>query len=70
MLPIGGAFPMDGPLAAKAAAMLRPRAAMPIHYATFPILAQDASAFTEALAEKAPACTALLPAPCQSVTFD
>ena len=69
MLPIGGVFTMDGPLAAKAAAMLKARAAMPIHYATFPILAQDASAFTEALAQKAPDCKALVLEPCQSVDF-
>lgn len=70
MLPIGGVFTMDGPLAAKAAALLKPRFAMPIHFATFPVLAQDATAFLDALTDKAPDCRPLLPEAGQSVDVD
>ena len=69
-LPAGGVFTMDGPLAAKAAALLKARAAMPIHYATFPVLAPDASAFTEALKEKAPDCRAFVMEPNTSATLE
>jgi len=43
---------------------------MPIHYATFPVLAPDASAFTEALKEKAPDCRAFIMEPNTSATLD
>jgi len=70
ILPIGGIFTMDAPLAAKAAALLRAKAAMPIHFATFPILAQSAEPFVEELARRAPGCRAFLPAPCAPTLFE
>ncbi|MHC4959073.1 MAG: metal-dependent hydrolase [Planctomycetota bacterium] len=45
-LPIGDLFTMDGALATKAAEWIGPKVAVPVHYKTFPPLAQDASAFT------------------------
>ena len=69
-LPAGGVFTMDGPLAAKAAALLKAKAAMPIHYATFPVLAPDAEAFVEALREKAPHCRPFVMRPNTSAVLD
>ena len=69
-LPAGGIFTMDGVLAAKAAALLKAKASMPIHYATFPILAQNADAFVAALKEKAPDCIPFVMTPGTSADLD
>ncbi len=45
-IPIGDRFTMDATLGAKAAELIKPRVAIPVHYKTFPILAQDANGFT------------------------
>jgi len=52
LLPIGGHFTMDGPMAAKAAEAVKAKLVIPDHYATFPVLASDPSAFIEAAKEK------------------
>lgn len=44
-LPIGDRFTMGPELATRAAEMIKPRIAIPIHYRTFPPLVQDASRF-------------------------
>jgi L-ascorbate metabolism protein UlaG (beta-lactamase superfamily) len=44
-IPIGDRFTMGGELAGRAADLINPRYAIPIHYKTFPQLAQDASKF-------------------------
>ncbi len=69
-LPAGGVFTMDGPLAARAASLLRAKAAMPIHYATFPVLVPNADAFVKALAEKAPDCRPFVMEPNSSAMLD
>ncbi len=45
ILPIGGYYTMGAKGAAMAAEMLQPSAIIPIHYRTFPVLAQSADAF-------------------------
>ena len=70
LLPAGGVFTMDGPLAAKAAALLGVPVAMPMHYKTFPVLAQSADAFVEALKECAPNCRPLVMNPGDMVVLD
>lgn len=54
ILPIGGVFTMGPEEAAHACALIRPRLAIPEHYATFPVLEQTAEAFSEAVARRAP----------------
>jgi len=49
ILPIGGYFTMGAKGAALAAEMLDPAAIIPCHYKTFPVLAQSADEFREAL---------------------
>lgn len=49
LLPIGGVFTMDGAQAALAAMMLRCRKVVPMHWGTFPALAQHVDGFREEL---------------------
>ncbi len=44
-IPVGDRFTMDAQLATKAAEFIQPRIAIPIHYKTFDLLAQDISGF-------------------------
>jgi L-ascorbate metabolism protein UlaG (beta-lactamase superfamily) len=52
ILPIGDYFTMGARGAAIAAQMLQPTAIIPVHYKTFPVLAQSADEFREALSGK------------------
>jgi L-ascorbate metabolism protein UlaG (beta-lactamase superfamily) len=54
LLPIGGVFTMDAYQASEAVKMIRPRRVVPIHYASFPIIAQKADDFIAQCALKAP----------------
>jgi len=54
ILPIGGVFTMDAYQAGEAAKMLNPKVAVPIHYASFPIIAKTADEFVRECGEKAP----------------
>lgn len=56
LLPTGGVFTMDGRQAALAAKMLKAKAVIPMHWGTFPVLAQDTADFERELASRAPAC--------------
>lgn len=69
LLPIGGVFTMDAGQAALACALLRPRKVIPMHWGTFPVLAQDTTAFKKALESAAPACTCVDMRPGQTVTL-
>jgi L-ascorbate metabolism protein UlaG (beta-lactamase superfamily) len=68
ILPIGDRFTMGAKGAALAAEMLQPAAILPGHYKTFPLLAQSAEAFREALS---PALRGVLhtPEPGQSLAW-
>ncbi|MBI5117014.1 metal-dependent hydrolase [Candidatus Poribacteria bacterium] len=54
LLPIGSVFTMDPFQAAHALTLLKPKAVIPMHYQTFPILEPDASEFLKLAKEKAP----------------
>lgn len=54
LLPIGGVFTMDAYQAAEAVKLLNPKAAVPVHYASFPIVAQEAGEFVKLCGEIAP----------------
>jgi L-ascorbate metabolism protein UlaG (beta-lactamase superfamily) len=45
LIPIGDRFTMGPELATRAAEWIKPKIAVPMHYKTWPLLAQDASAF-------------------------
>lgn len=69
MLPVGGVFTMDGEDAARAAALLKASAAMPMHYGTFGVLAQTPEVFFKALPLHAPDCRPLLLNPGQTIAL-
>lgn len=54
LIPIGDRFTMDGRQAAHALRHLKPKHAIPIHFKTFPLLAQSADNFVRHAREVAP----------------
>ncbi|MDR3176369.1 MAG: metal-dependent hydrolase [Desulfovibrio sp.] len=67
LLPTGGFYTMDGRQAALAASMLKCKAAVPMHWGTFPVLAQDTLEFEKELSIRVPACRILKMRPGQSL---
>jgi L-ascorbate metabolism protein UlaG (beta-lactamase superfamily) len=54
MLPIGSVFTMDALQAAWAVKLLSPQVVIPMHYKTFPIIAQDANEFSALVQKETP----------------
>lgn len=69
LLPIGGFFTMDGLQAAHAARLLKAKAVIPMHWGTFPILAQNTDDFATQLAVHAPECRLVSVASGETVTL-
>jgi L-ascorbate metabolism protein UlaG (beta-lactamase superfamily) len=69
LVPIGGVFTMDAYQAAEAVRLLNPKMAIPIHYASFPIIAKSADEFLALCKEKAPHVRALAPKVGESVAL-
>jgi L-ascorbate metabolism protein UlaG (beta-lactamase superfamily) len=67
IVPIGGIFTMDALQASEAVRMLNPKIAIPIHYASFPIIAKTANEFIERCAERAPHVKVIALAPGESL---
>lgn len=68
LINIGGHFGMTPAMAAKAAAAVKAKLAIPHHFGTFPVLTQDPKPFVDALGkEKIPA---LVMKPGQAVVFE
>ncbi len=59
LVPVGDRYTMSPGLAVKAVEMVKPEVVIPMHYRTFPVLAQSIGAFTEG-AEKAGAKVVVL----------
>ena len=68
LLNIGGHFGMEPAMAARAAASVKAKIAVPHHYATFPVLAQDPKVFSEELTKRG--IGSLLMAPGTTVAFE
>jgi len=68
LLPIGSVFTMDAVQASAALNMLKPKKAIPMHYKTFPILAQDALEFVDMAGKQAPMVEVVVLEPGQSCT--
>lgn len=69
LLPIGGFFTMDGLQAAHAARLLKARTVIPMHWGTFPILAQNTDDFAAHLSVQAPECRLVSLTQGESATF-
>jgi len=54
LLPIGGYYTMGFLEAAEAVKLIRPKVVIPMHYQTFPVLAQSADEFVRSVEEKTP----------------
>jgi len=70
LLPMGGWFTMDAGEAAVACSFLECRLVAPMHWGTFPVLAQSTEAFASALKEHAPKTTLVNLVPGKSVELD
>jgi L-ascorbate metabolism protein UlaG (beta-lactamase superfamily) len=62
LVPIGGVFTMDAAQASEAVSLMQPKAAMPIHFQSFPIIAQSADEFVDLCKRKAPNVKVVTPA--------
>lgn len=69
LLPIGGYYTMGALEAAEAVKLLKPKAAIPMHYKTFPVLAKSAEEFTKFAKEKAPETKIVVLKPGESYQF-
>lgn len=52
LVPIGDRYTMDARIAAKAVELVSPKVAIPMHFATFPVLAQSAEEFKSLVEER------------------
>src|SRR5512145_1803724 len=68
LLPIGSVFTMDYRQAAKACALLSAKAAVPMHYGTFPSLEPTADRFVAELAKVSPGTRSIVLAPGEETT--
>lgn len=66
-IPMGGIFTMDAYQAAEAVAILRPKTVLPIHYASFPIIAKSADEFVALCADKVSDAKVVAPPPGEAV---
>ena len=69
LLPIGDVFTMDAYQAAHALRLLKPKTAIPMHYGTFPIIAQSAEQFIELAKKFAPDVKIVVLKPGESYTI-
>ena len=69
LLPIGGVFTMDARQAALACKLLGCKSVIPMHWGTFPALAQSAKYFQEHVARLCPDCDCIAMRPGQRLPF-
>ena len=69
LLPMGGVFTMDARQAALACKLLGCKSVIPMHWGTFPVLAQSAEYFQEQVAKLCPDCDCIAMRPGQSLSF-
>lgn len=69
LLPIGGYYTMDATQAAEAVKLLNPKVVIPMHYKTFPVIAQSADEFVKNVGEKAPKVKVVVLKPGESYRF-
>lgn len=67
LLPAGGTYTMDIRQAAMAAKLLQAKNVIPMHWGTFPALAQNMDGFADAVAKTAPGCRTTIMAPGETI---
>ena len=70
LLPAGSCYTMDMKQAAYAAKLLKAKTVVPMHWGTFPVLAQSMDDFPAAVAKQAPACRCIVMQPGETVALD
>jgi len=69
LIPMGGYYTMDAVQAVEAVKLIKPIAVIPMHYRTFPVLAQSADEFVKKMKEKAPKVKVVVLSPGGSYEF-
>jgi L-ascorbate metabolism protein UlaG (beta-lactamase superfamily) len=69
LIPIGDYYTMDATEAAEAVKLIKPKTVIPMHYMTFPVLAQTADEFVKKLKEKHLAVKVAVLKPGESFNF-
>lgn len=69
LIPIGGYYTMSAREATEAVKLLKPKAVIPMHYKTFPVLAQSADEFVKNVREKVPKVRVVVLNPGESYQF-
>lgn len=69
LIPVGGYYTMGAKEAAEAVKLLEPKAVIPMHYKTFPVLAQSADDFVKKVREKMPKVKVIVLKPRESYQF-
>ncbi|MGC8939008.1 MAG: metal-dependent hydrolase [Candidatus Bathyarchaeia archaeon] len=69
LIPIGGYYTMGALEAAEAVRLIKPKAVIPMHYKTFPVLAQSADEFAKLVEEKAHGVKVVVLKPGESYQF-
>ena len=69
LLPIGDYYTMGALQASEAIRLIRPKIAVPMHYMTFPVLAQSADEFVNLVKEKTPEVKVVVLKPGESFEF-
>jgi len=69
LIPIGGYYTMGVREATEAVKLLKPKAVIPMHYKTFPVLAQSADEFARSVREKMPKVKVVVLNPGESYQF-
>lgn len=69
LIPIGGHYTMGALEAAEAVKLIKPKTVIPMHYMTFPVLAQSADEFVRLVGEKAHKVKVVVLKPGESYEF-
>lgn len=69
LLPVGGFYTMDAKQAAMACGLLKCSTVIPMHWGTFPALAQSTEEFEQLVAARVPSCRCITMKPGESLDF-